>query len=83
MRTEQVLIKLDINAIEEYVIIIIIYIYVMELGKVINNCVHGVKYAVLGKDGSLEWKSKAEFQYADDVCLRACSEEDMNVIMEK
>ena len=38
---------------------------------------------MVGKDGSLEWKSQAGFQYADDVCLTASSEEDMNVIMEK
>ena len=29
-------------------------IYVRELGKVISNCVHGVKYAVVGKDGVME-----------------------------
>ena len=34
-------------------------IYVRELGKVISNCVHGVKYAVVGKDGVMEWKSPA------------------------
>ena len=58
--------------------------YVRELGKVISNCVHGVKYAVVGKDGVLEWKSQAEFIYADDVvCLMASSEEHMKVIMEQ
>ena len=49
----------------------------------ISNCVHGVKYAVVGKDGVMEWKSQAGLQYADDVCLMANSEEDMKVIMEK
>ena len=53
----------------------------------ISNCVHGVKYAVVGKDGVMEWKSQAELLYADDVCLMAIyiynSEEDMKVIMEK
>ena len=33
-------------------------IYVRELGKVISNCVHGVKYAVVGKDGVIEWKKR-------------------------
>ena len=33
-------------------------IYVRELGMVISNCVHGVKYAVVGKDGLMEWKSQ-------------------------
>ena len=30
----------------------------MELGKVISNCVHGVKYAVVGKDGVMEWSPR-------------------------
>ena len=38
---------------------------------------------MVGNDGSLEWKSQAEFQYANDVSLMAGSEEDINVIMEK
>ena len=49
----------------------------------IINCVHGVKYAVVGKDGVMEWKSQAGLLYADDVCLMANSEEDIKVIMEK
>ena len=52
-------------------------IYVRELGKVISNCVHGVKYAMVGNDSVMEWKSRARFLYADDVCLMASSEEDM------
>ena len=58
-------------------------IYVMELGNVISNCVHGVKYAVVGKDGVMEWKSQAGLLQADDVCLMANSEEGIKVIMEK
>ena len=58
-------------------------IHVRELGKVISNCVHGVKYAVVGKDGVMEWKSQAGLLYADYVCLMTNSEEDMKVIMEK
>ena len=58
-------------------------IYVTELGNVISNCVHRIKYAVVGKDGVMEWKSQAGLQYADDVCLMANSEEDLKVIMEK
>ena len=49
----------------------------------ISNCVHGVKYAVVGKDCVMEWKSQAGLLYADDVCLMANSEEDMKVIMKK
>ena len=33
--------------------------YTRELDKVINNCVHGIKYAVVAKEGSLEWKRQA------------------------
>ena len=33
-------------------------IYAMELGNVISNCMHGVKYAAMGKDGVMEWKSQ-------------------------
>ena len=58
-------------------------IYVRELGKVISNCVHGVKYAVVGNDCVMEWKSLGGHLYADDVCLMVSSEEDMKVIMEK
>ena len=57
--------------------------YVRELGMVINNCVHGVKYTVVGKDGVMEWKSQAGLLYADDECLMASSEEVMKVIIEK
>ena len=43
--------------------------YVRQLGKVMSNCIHGVKYAGL--------------LYADDVCLMMSNEEDMKLIMEK
>ena len=58
-------------------------IYVREFGKVMSNCVHGVKYAVVGKDGVMEWKSQAGLLYADDVCLMTDSEEGMKVIIDK
>ena len=58
-------------------------IYVRELGTVISKCVHGVKYAVVGKDGIMESKGQAGFLYADDVCLMTNSKEDTKVIMEK
>ena len=48
-----------------------------------RNCVHGDKYAVVGKDGVMEGKSQSRLLYANDVCLMANSEEDMQVIMEK
>ena len=58
-------------------------IYARELGKVISNCVYGVKYGVVGNDGVMEWKSQVGLLYADYVCLMANSEEDMEVIIEK
>ena len=42
---------------------------------------HSIKYAVVGKDGSQEWKIWAGFLYADDVCLKVSSEEDTRVII--
>ena len=33
---------------------LLLNIYVRELRKVISNCVHGFKYAVVGKDGVME-----------------------------
>ena len=39
----------------------------------IRNCVNGVKYVVVRKDGVMEWKSQAGLLYADDVCLMAGS----------
>ena len=56
-------------------------IYVRKLGAMVSNCVHGVKYAVVGKDSVMEWKCQAGCVYADDVCLMECSEEDMKVII--
>ena len=48
----------------------------------IRNCVHGVKYAVVGNAGVMECKSQAGLLYAD-VCLMASGEEDMKVFIEK
>ena len=51
-------------------------IYARDLGMIISNCVQGVKYAVVGKNGVMEWKIKAGLLYADE-CLMASSEDDM------
>ena len=40
-------------------------------------------YAVVGKDGVLEWNNQAGFLYTDDVCLMARSEKDMKVNIEQ
>ena len=53
-------------------------IYVRELGKVISNYVHGVKYTVLGKDGVMVCKSQAGLLYADDVCLMDNNNNNLN-----
>ena len=45
---------------------LLINIYIRELGKLISNCAHGVKYAVTGKDGIMECKNQAGFLYADE-----------------
>ena len=59
-------------------------IYVRELGKVISTWVYGVKYAAVGKDGVMEWKSQAGLLYMQlMVCLMANSQEDMKAIVEK
>ena len=53
---------------------LLLNIYVSELDEIISNCVHCIKCAVVGKDGSPEWKSQAVFLYADYVCLMASSD---------
>ena len=49
----------------------------------INKCVHGVKYTVVGKVGVLEWKSQAGFLYSYNVGLLASSKECIKVIVEQ
>ena len=36
-----------------------------------SNCVHGLKYASMEKDGLQEWKRQAGFLYSDDVSAGA------------
>ena len=58
-------------------------IYIRELEKLISNCAHGVKYAVMGKDCVMECKNQAGFLYADGVRLMASSEGDIKYILEQ
>ena len=44
---------------------------------------HGVKYAVVGKDDVVKWKSQSRLLYADHLWLMASIEEDIKVIMER
>ena len=46
----------------------------------IAACKQGFKYMVVNKDGVIEKKSQAEFLYADDVCLIASNEQDLQMI---
>ena len=55
--------KSDSGVIQGSLVTCLFNIYVRELAKVISNCVHGVKYAVVGKDGVMEWKSQARRLY--------------------
>ena len=45
-------------------------------------CKQGFKYLVVNKDGVIERKSQAGFMYADDVCLMASNEQDMQMIFD-
>ena len=40
------------------------------------------KYLVVNKDGVIEKKGQAGFLYADDVCLMASNEQDMQMIFD-
>ena len=57
-------------------------IYVRDLGMKTSACKQGFKYMVLNKDGVIEKKSQAEFLYADDVCLMASNEQDLQMIFD-
>ena len=45
-----------------------------------SACKQGFKYMMVNKDGVIEKKSQAEFLYADDVCLMASNEQDLQMI---
>ena len=58
-------------------------IYVRELGmKVVSPCKHGFKYLMVARDGMTVEKSQAGFLYADDVCLIASNEQDLQRIFD-
>ena len=57
-------------------------IYVRELGMKLSACKQGIKYMVANKDGVIEKKSQAGFLYADDLCLIASNEQDMQIIFD-
>ena len=55
-------------------------IYVRELGMKVSAYKQGFKYMVVDKDGLNAKKSQAGFLYADDVCLMASNEQDIQMI---
>ena len=57
-------------------------IYVRELGVKIAQCRQGFKYLMVNKDGGIEEKGQAGFLYADDACLMASNEQDMQTIFD-
>ena len=59
-------------------------IYVRELGMKVAQCKHEFKYLMLGQgqDGMTVEKSQAGFLYADDVCLIASNEQDLQIIFD-
>ena len=54
-------------------------IYMRELGMKVSACKQSFKYLVVNKDGMIEKKSQAEFLYADNVCLMASNEQDLQM----
>ena len=52
-------------------------IYVREVGVKVAQCRQGFKYLMVNKDGGIEEKGQAGFLYADDACLMASNEQDM------
>ena len=45
----------------------------------ISTCKQGFKYIVVNKDGVIEKKIQAGFLYADDMCLMASNEQDLQM----
>ena len=57
-------------------------IYVRELGMNVARCKHGLRYLMADRDGLMVEKSQAGFLYADDVCLIASNEQDLQRIFD-
>ena len=48
----------------------------------VAQCKHGFKYLMVDRDGLIVDKSQAVFLYADDVCLIASNEQDLQRIFD-
>ena len=57
-------------------------ISVRELGMKVAQCKQGFKYLMVNKDVVIEEKSQAGFLYADDVCLMASNEQQLQTIFD-
>ena len=55
-------------------------ICVRELGMKVVQCKHGFKYLMVDRDGLSVEKSQAGFLYANDLCLIASIEQDLQSI---
>ena len=53
-----------------------------ELGMNLTRCEHGFKYLMVDRDGLMVEKSQAGVLYADDVCLIASNEQDLQRIVD-
>ena len=52
------------------------------LGMNVANCKHGFKYLMVDRDGFIVEKCQAGFLYADDVCMIASNEQDLQRIFD-
>ena len=57
-------------------------IYVRELGMKVAQCKQGFKYLMVNKAGVIEEKSQTGFLYADDVCLMASNQQQLQTIFD-
>ena len=57
-------------------------ICVRELAVKVAQCKHGFKYLIVDRDEMTVEKSQAGFLYADDVCLIASNEQDLQRIFD-
>ena len=48
----------------------------------VAQCRQGFKYLMVNKDGGIEENGQTGFLYADDVCLMASNEQDMQTIFD-
>ena len=57
-------------------------LYVRELGQRIADCNHGFQYKVVDENGSMTVKIQSGFLYADDICLVASCENDLQSVLD-